>query len=139
MGARTASTSTRDLLAEGMSVEKVVLVPVWHEAAYLFSEQERAALAWAEEVTRVSETHASDEAYAAALAVFGEKDLVDLDAHDCHHERHQPHGRQLSHEASRQGVKRKEREARLASGFPFSSTDHLQLKLLALSTSPVPL
>ena len=69
---------TRDLLAEGMSVDKVVLVPVWHEAAYLFSEQERAALAWAEEVTRVSETHASDEAYAAALAVFGEKDLVDL-------------------------------------------------------------
>ena len=69
---------TRDLLAEGMSVEKVVLVPVWHEAAYLFSEQERAALAWAEEVTRVSETHASDEAYAAALAVFGDKDLVDL-------------------------------------------------------------
>ena len=68
----------RDLLAEGMSVEKVVLVPVGHEAAYLFSEQERAALAWAEEVTRVSETHASDEAYAAALAVFGEKDLVDL-------------------------------------------------------------
>eukprot|EP01042_Synura_sphagnicola_P023443 gene23443-29916_t len=66
---------TRDLLAEGRSVEKVVLVPVWHEAAYLFSEQERAALAWAEEVTRVSETHASDEAYAAALTVFGEKDL----------------------------------------------------------------
>ena len=69
---------TRDLLAEGMSVEKLVLVPVWHEAAYLFSEQERAALAWAEEVTRVSETHASDEAYAAALAVFDDKDLVDL-------------------------------------------------------------
>lgn len=69
---------TRDLIAEGMSVEKLVLVPVWHEAAYLFSEQERAALAWTEEVTRVSETHASDEAYAAAMAVFGEKDLVEL-------------------------------------------------------------
>ena len=68
----------RDLIAEGMSVEKVMLVPVWHEAQYLFSDQERAALAWSEEVTRVSETHASDEAYAAALAVFGEKDLVDL-------------------------------------------------------------
>lgn len=61
-----------------MSVEKIVLVPVWHEAAYLFNAQERAALAWSEEVTRVSETHASDEAYAAAAAVFGEKDLVDL-------------------------------------------------------------
>jgi len=69
---------TRDLLKEGMSVETVVLVPVWHEAAYLFSEQERAALAWAEEVTRVSETHASDEAYAAVAAAFTEKDLVDL-------------------------------------------------------------
>ncbi|MDF3822891.1 carboxymuconolactone decarboxylase family protein [Leptospira sp. 96542] len=68
----------RDLVAEGMSVEKVLLVPVWHEAEYLFTEKERAALAWAEEVTRVSETHASDEAYAAALQVFGEKDLVDL-------------------------------------------------------------
>lgn len=69
---------TRDLIKEGMSVEKIVLIPVWHEAAYLFTEQERAALAWSEEVTRVSETHASDEAYAAAAAVFGEKDLVDL-------------------------------------------------------------
>uniref|UniRef100_UPI00403A7301 carboxymuconolactone decarboxylase family protein n=1 Tax=Variovorax sp. BK018 TaxID=3450241 RepID=UPI00403A7301 len=69
---------TRDLLAEGMSVDKLVLVPVWDEARYLFSDKECAALAWAEEVTRVSETHASDEAYAAALAVFGEKDLVDL-------------------------------------------------------------
>lgn len=69
---------TRDLIAEGMSVEKLVLIPVWDEAAYLFSEQERAALAWTEEVTRVSETHASDEAYAAALGVFGEKKLVEL-------------------------------------------------------------
>lgn len=69
---------TRDLIKEGMSIEKIVLVPVWHEAAYLFNEQERAALAWSEEVTRVSETHASDEAYAAAVEVFGEKDLVDL-------------------------------------------------------------
>lgn len=69
---------TRDLIAEGMSVEKLVLIPVWDEAEYLFSEQERAALAWTEEVTRVSETHASDDAYAAALGVFGEKRLVEL-------------------------------------------------------------
>ncbi|MDT1858053.1 carboxymuconolactone decarboxylase family protein, partial [Acinetobacter baumannii] len=56
----------------------LLLVPVWHEAAYLFSEQERAALAWSEEVTRVSETHVSDEAYAAASAAFGPRDLADL-------------------------------------------------------------
>ena len=41
-------------------------------------EDVRAALAWAEEVTLVSETHASDEAYAAAAAAFEPKDLVDL-------------------------------------------------------------
>lgn len=69
---------TRDLIKQGMSVEKIVLIPVWDEAAYLFSDLEQAALAWAEEVIRVSETHASDEAYSAALSVFGEKDLVDL-------------------------------------------------------------
>jgi AhpD family alkylhydroperoxidase len=69
---------SRDLIKGGMSVDKVLLVPVWHEAAYLFSGQERAALAWAEEVTRVSETHVSDEAYATASAAFEPKDLADL-------------------------------------------------------------
>lgn len=69
---------TRDLMEEGWPVEKLVLVPVWHEAGYLFSDRERAALAWSEEITRVESTHVSDEAYSAALAAFGEKDLVDL-------------------------------------------------------------
>lgn len=68
---------TRDLL-KTMSVEKVVLVPVWHEVPHLFPDQYRAALAWAEEVTNVSETHAADDAYAAAAAAFEPKDLVDL-------------------------------------------------------------
>ncbi|GGC16327.1 alkyl hydroperoxide reductase AhpD [Oxalicibacterium flavum] len=61
-----------------MSVEKVALVPVWHEVSHLFSDQECAALAWAEEVTLVSETHASDAAYTAASGAFGDQDLVDL-------------------------------------------------------------
>lgn len=69
---------TRDLLKDGMPMDTLALLPVWHEADYLFSAQERAALAWTEEVTRVSETHASDQAYAAAAAAFPEKDLVDL-------------------------------------------------------------
>jgi len=68
---------SRDL-RKTMSVDKITLVPVWEEVHHLFSDQERAALAWAEEVTRVSETHASDEAYAAASAAFTPKDLVDL-------------------------------------------------------------
>lgn len=68
---------SRDL-RKTMSINKIALVPVWDEVHHLFSDQERAALAWAEEVTLVSETHASDEAYAAASAQFTPKDLVDL-------------------------------------------------------------
>jgi AhpD family alkylhydroperoxidase len=68
---------SRDL-RKTMSVDKITLVPVWDEVPHLFSEHERAALAWAEEVTNVSQTHASDEAYAAAAAAFEPKDLVDL-------------------------------------------------------------
>lgn len=68
---------TRDLRAT-MTVEKIALIPVWHEVPHLFSEQESAALAWAEEVTLLSETHASDAAYAKASSIFSDKDLVDL-------------------------------------------------------------
>lgn len=68
---------TRDLL-KTMSIDKVVLVPVWAEVPHLFSNQYRAALAWAEEVTNVSMTHASEKAYAAAAGAFTEKELVDL-------------------------------------------------------------
>ena len=68
---------TRDLL-KTMSVDRVTLIPVWAEVPHLFSDQYRAALAWAEEVTNLSTTHASDEAYAAAAAAFDAKALVDL-------------------------------------------------------------
>jgi alkylhydroperoxidase family enzyme len=46
--------------------EKLALVQAWAEAGHLFSERERAALAWAEAVTRVSETGvpADDSSYA---------------------------------------------------------------------------
>ncbi len=38
---------THDALAEGVSVEKLMLVSVWREAGDYFSPRERAALAWA--------------------------------------------------------------------------------------------
>ncbi|WP_186024678.1 carboxymuconolactone decarboxylase family protein [Burkholderia gladioli] len=69
---------TRDLLRKGDKLERVVLVPVWQEAGALFDERERAALAWAESVTRVSETGVPDAAFEAARAVFGEQELSDL-------------------------------------------------------------
>jgi AhpD family alkylhydroperoxidase len=69
---------SRDLLKSGLAVEKLVLVPVWHDAGAVFSARERAALAWAESVTRVAETGTPDADYEAAAAEFGDKDLADL-------------------------------------------------------------
>jgi len=69
---------TRDLLKKGQKIEKLALVQAWAEAGNLFDERERAALAWAETVTRVAETGIPDQAYQAARAVFGERELVDL-------------------------------------------------------------
>ena len=69
---------TRDLLKTGQKIEKLALVQAWAEGSNLFDERERAALAWAETVTRVAETGVSDEAYQAARAVFEERELVDL-------------------------------------------------------------
>jgi AhpD family alkylhydroperoxidase len=69
---------TRDLLKMGQKIEKLALVQAWAEAGNLFDARERAALAWAETVTRVADTGVPDEAYRAARAVFDERELVDL-------------------------------------------------------------
>jgi AhpD family alkylhydroperoxidase len=69
---------SRDLLKDGMTIEKLVLVPAWREGGALFDDTERAALAWAETVTRVAQTGVPDTDYKAAAAVFNEKQLADL-------------------------------------------------------------
>jgi len=69
---------SRDLIKSGLNVEKLVLVPVWHDAGNVFTARERAALAWAETVTRVSETGVPDAAYEAAAAEFNDAELTDL-------------------------------------------------------------
>ncbi|MGO8099535.1 carboxymuconolactone decarboxylase family protein [Rhizobium leguminosarum] len=69
---------SRDLLKSGLTVDKLVLVAVWRDAGNLFSPRERAALAWAETVTRVAETGIPDADYAAAAAEFDDKELADL-------------------------------------------------------------
>ncbi|MFL6786877.1 MAG: carboxymuconolactone decarboxylase family protein [Sphingomicrobium sp.] len=72
------SKHSGDLLKGGMDLEKVLLVGVWREADGLFDGVERAALAWAESVTRVAETNVPDADYQAAADVFDEKQLADL-------------------------------------------------------------
>jgi AhpD family alkylhydroperoxidase len=69
---------TRELLKRGVRLEKLALVQAWREGGALFSQDERAALGWAECVTSVAETGVPDAAYEAAREVFDEKQLVDL-------------------------------------------------------------
>jgi AhpD family alkylhydroperoxidase len=69
---------SRDLTKDGLPQEKLVLVPVWHEAGDLFSQQEKAALRWAETVTRVAETAVPEAEFEAVRAVFSEKEVADL-------------------------------------------------------------
>ena len=70
-------THSRDLLKAGMHIEHLVLVAAWPEAGSIFDEQERAALEWAEVVTRLDQG-VPDSAFEAAAAVFGAKQLTDL-------------------------------------------------------------
>ncbi|HET7742121.1 MAG TPA: carboxymuconolactone decarboxylase family protein [Mycobacterium sp.] len=60
---------TRDALAKGENPDRIAVLPGWEETGY-FSETDRAALALAEAVTRVSGTHVSDEEYTTAAAVL---------------------------------------------------------------------
>ena len=68
----------RDLIKEGLAVEKLVLIQAWREAGSVFDTRERAALAWTETVTRVADTAVPDAEFQAASAVFSEKELADL-------------------------------------------------------------
>lgn len=52
-------------------------LPLWRESA-LFSEREKAALAWTELLTRPGEQGADDAAYKALAAQFSEKEIAEL-------------------------------------------------------------
>ena len=68
---------TKDARAEGETEQRLYLVSAWREAPF-FTERERAALAWTEAVTLVSQDHVPDEVYDHARRHFNEKELVYL-------------------------------------------------------------
>ena len=59
---------TKDARAAGETEQRLYGLSAWRESPF-YTERERAALAWAEAVTHISQTHASDEYYEAARAV----------------------------------------------------------------------
>ena len=67
----------KDLRAIGETEQRMYSLDAWEESPY-YTDRERAALAWTEAVTRVSETHVPDEVYESAQKQFTEKELADL-------------------------------------------------------------
>jgi len=61
----------------GESETRLYLLDAWYESN-LYSAKERAALAWAESLTNIAETHAPDDVYDETRKHFSEKELADL-------------------------------------------------------------
>jgi AhpD family alkylhydroperoxidase len=61
----------------GESEARLYLLDAWRDSP-LYSERERAALAWTEALTLVSETRAPDDVYEALKAQFTEEEQVNL-------------------------------------------------------------
>ena len=70
---------TRDARKHGESDGRMHLLDAWREAP-VFTPRERAALAWTEALTLVSQTHVPDDVYDEARKQFSEKEIVDLTA-----------------------------------------------------------
>ena len=68
---------TKDARAAGETEQRLYGLSAWHEAPF-YTDRERAALEWAEVVTLIAETHASDDDYDAVREHFSEEELVKL-------------------------------------------------------------
>ena len=68
---------SKEARAAGETEQRLYLLGSWREAPF-YTERERAALAWTEALTLISESHVSDELYTEARQHFNEKELVNL-------------------------------------------------------------
>jgi len=67
----------KDLRASGENEQRMYSLDAWRECPY-YSERERAALAWTEAVTKISEGHAEDSLYDEVRKHFNDRELADL-------------------------------------------------------------
>jgi AhpD family alkylhydroperoxidase len=68
---------TQDARKHGEAEQRLYLLNAWREAP-VYTDRERAALAWTEAVTLISETHAPDDVYAEVRAHFSDVETVNL-------------------------------------------------------------
>jgi AhpD family alkylhydroperoxidase len=68
---------TRELQKYNETAERIAGVMAWRDSE-LYTQRERAALAWAEAVTNIQQGHAPDAVYDEVRAHFSEVETVDL-------------------------------------------------------------
>lgn len=68
---------SKDARARGESEQRLHLLAAWREAP-VYSDRERAALAWCESLTRLADTGAPDSDYALLPAVFSDQEIAAL-------------------------------------------------------------
>ena len=68
---------SKDARAAGEKEQRLYMLEAWRETA-VYTDRERAALAWTEAVTRVTDGHVPDDVYAEASEHFTEQELVAL-------------------------------------------------------------
>ncbi len=68
---------SKDLRASGETEQRLYLISSWRESPF-YTDRERAALAWAESVTKLRNGEVPDEVYAEVSEYFTEAEIVDL-------------------------------------------------------------
>lgn len=68
---------SKDARAAGETEQRLYVLNAWREAPF-YTARERAALAWAEALILVSESHVPDEVYNEVRQHFSEQELVNL-------------------------------------------------------------
>jgi AhpD family alkylhydroperoxidase len=68
---------SKDLLIKGETGQRLYVLDAWREAPF-YTARERAALAWAEAVTKINGGNVPDEVYDEVRGEFSEEETIDL-------------------------------------------------------------
>lgn len=68
---------TKDAIAIGENPQRLYVLSAWREAPF-YSKKERAALAWTESLTLISQTGVPDEVYAELEKQFSPKEIMEI-------------------------------------------------------------
>lgn len=68
---------TKDARKAGETEQRLYMLPAWRKTSF-FSERERAALAWTEAMTEISQSEISDSLYQEVSGNFSEKEMMAL-------------------------------------------------------------